>query len=67
MTCHAHLGREWRLETALDMLRVLERDVGRWGVRDVEFEVLVGGEVVVFCRVWMDIWKGELGSVSDVE
>lgn len=64
LTCHSHLSRDWTLDVAIEMLRVLERDLGKWGVRDVEFEVLVDQEVHVFCRIWMNIWEPFAGSAS---
>lgn len=57
------------MEVAKDVLRVLAGIVERWGVREVEFEVLdaVGGggkgegEVLMFCRIWMNMWDGGEG------
>lgn len=35
------------------MLRILNRDVMEWGVRDVEFEVWEGSSRKMFCRIWL--------------
>lgn len=64
LTCHSHLSRKWTHDIAIEMLRVLGRDLGEWGVRDVEFDVLVGRELRMFCRIWVDIWRHSAGSAS---
>lgn len=54
------------MEIAIEMLRVLGKDVGKWRVRDVEFEVWEGQDRDMFCRIWVENpfgpWAGSASS-----
>jgi len=66
LTCHAYTRRTWTMEIAIEMLRVLGKDVGKWRVRDVEFEVWEGQDRDMFCRIWVENpfgpWAGSASS-----